>query len=343
MAPKGPSTTLMANGTSDGKPGFTIAAKPMRLRPGLDPTRLRELDDALEVERYRALTARLAREGGDPATRAAGTGTRPLAGVRAVVTRAKAQAAEMVARLEALGAETIPVPTIAIAPPEDPGPLEAACDRIGTFDWVVFTSVNAVARVAERLAAAPAGVRGRERPRLCAVGAVTAEALAGHGLRVDLVPDEYRAEGVLRALREQGDMTGVRVLLPRGNLARDLLPAELGRAGAEVTAVTAYRTVPAELDGEGPDVRGMLRGRRVDVVTFTSGSSVRNFARALGQRQAADLLRHVEVACIGPVTAEAATRLDIATTVMPAESTVPALLEAIVERLGNRRNGEEDT
>ena len=266
----------------------------------------------------------------------------PLDGVRVVVTRAKAQAAEMAARLEALGAETIAVPTIAIAPPEDPGPLEAACDRIGTFDWVVFTSVNAVARVAEHLAAAPAGVRGRERPRLCAVGAVTAEALAGHGLRVDLVPDEYRAEGVLRALREQGDMTGVRVLLPRGNLARDLLPAELGRAGAEVTAVTAYRTVPAELDGEGPDVRGMLRGRRVDVVTFTSGSSVRNFARALGERQAADLLRHVEVACIGPVTAEAATRLDIATTVMPAESTVPALLEAIVERLGNRRNGEED-
>lgn len=334
----------MTKGRSHGEPRFTVAAKPMRLRPGLDPTRLGDLDDAMEIERFRALTARLAQGSDDRATRAgAGSATLPLAGVRVVVTRAKAQAAEMVARLEALGAETIAVPTIAIAPPEDPGPLDAACDHIGTFDWVVFTSVNAVARVAERLAAAPAGVRGLERPRLCAVGAVTADALAGHGLRVDLVPDEYRAEGVLRALREQGELTGVRVLLPRGNLARDLLPAELGRAGAEVTTVTAYRTVPAELDGEGPDVRGMLRERRVDVVTFTSGSSVRNFARALGERQAADLLRHVEVACIGPVTAEAASRLDIATTIMPAESTVPALLEAIVERLGNRRNGEEDT
>ena len=334
----------MANRTPDEKPEFAVAAKPMQLRPGLDPTRLRELDDALEIERYRALTARLARGSDDPATGAgAGTGTLPLAGVRVVVTRAKAQAGEMVARLEGLGAEAIAVPTIAIAPPEDPGPLEAACDRIGTFDWVVFTSVNAVARVAERLAAASGGVRGLEGPRLCAVGTVTAEALAGHGLRVDLVPDEYRAEGVLRALREQGDMTGVRVLLPRGNLARDLLPAELGRAGAEVTAVTAYRTVPAELGREGPDIRGMLRGRRVDVVTFTSGSSVRNFARAIGEQQAADLLRHVDVACIGPVTAEAASRLNIATTIMPAESTVPALLEAIVDHMGARGEAPRGT
>ena len=266
----------------------------------------------------------------------------PLAGVRVIVTRPRAQAATMAARLEELGAETIAVPTIAIAPPDDPGPLDAACDRIGTFDWVVFTSVNAVARVAERLAAAPGGVRGLAGPRLCAVGATTAEALAGRGLRVDLVPDEYRAEGVLRALRGQGDLTGVRVLLPRGDLARDLLPAELGRAGAAVTAVTAYRTVPADLDGEGPDVRGMLRGGRADVVTFTSGSSVRNFARALGGRQAAELLRHVEVACIGPVTAEAAAKLDIATTIMPDESTAPALIEAIVERLRDRPNGKED-
>ena len=274
-----------------------------------------------------------------PPTRA---GPLPLAGVRVIVTRPRAQAAKMVARLEDLGAEVMEVPTIAIAPPEDPGPLDAACGRIGTFDWVVFTSVNAVARVAERLAATPGGVRGLRDARLCAVGAATAEALAGHGLRVDLVPDEYRAEGVLRALREQGDLTGVRVLLPRGDLARDLLPTELRRTGAEVTAVTAYRTVPAGLDRKGPDIRRLLREGGVDVVTFTSGSSVRNFARAIGDELAADLLRRVEVACIGPVTADAATRLDISTTIMPAESTVPALLEAIVERLRDRRNDKED-
>ncbi len=330
----------MTNGESRGKPRFTVAAKPMGLRPGLDPARLRNLDDALEIERFRALTARLAQGSDDRPTRVgAGPATPPLAGVRVLVTRPRAQAAGMVTRLESLGAEAIVVPTIAIAPPEDSGPFDAACDRIGTFDWVVFTSVNAVARVAGRLAAGPGGLPDLAGPRLCAVGAVTAEALAGHGLRVDLVPDEYRAEGVIRAMRGEGDLTGARVLLPRGDLARDLLPVELGRAGAEVTAVTAYRTVPADLDRDGPDLRGMLRRRRVDVVTFTSGSSVRNFARAMGERQAAELLRHVEVACIGPVTADAASRLDIATTIMPAESTVPALLEAIVDRLGDRRHG----
>ena len=272
-----------------------------------------------------------------------GSGPRPLAGVRVVVTRAKAQAAEMVARLEGLGAEAIEVPTIAIAPPDDPESFDAACDRIGTFDWIVFTSVNAVARVAERGAAVPGGIGDPEGPRLCAVGAATAEALTGHGLRVDLVPDEYRAEGVIRALRRQGDLTGVRVLLPRANLARELLPTALRKAGAEVTAVTAYRTVPADLDPEGPDIRRMLRESRVDVVTFTSGSSVRNFVRAVGGAHAADLLRGVDVACIGPVTAEAAAKLDIATQIMPAESTVPALLDAIVERLAARREDPRRT
>ena len=334
----------MTNRTSEGKRRFAAAAGPVPPRPGLDPTRLRDTAAAPEVERCRASTARRAREGGHAAATRAGArpATLPLAGVRVVVTRARAQAAEMVARLQRLGAEAIEVPTIAIAPPEDPGPLDAACDRIGTFDWVVFTSVNAVARVAARLAAVPGGLRDLDGRRLCAVGAATAEALAGRGLRVDLVPDEYRAEGVIRALRGQGDLTGVRVLLPRGDLARDVLPAELGRAGAEVTAVTAYRTVPADLDREGPDIRRLLRERRVDVVTFTSGSSVRNLARAIGERRAADLLRRVEVACIGPVTAEAAGRLDIATTIMPAESTVPALLGAIVERLGPPPRGTKE-
>ena len=273
--------------------------------------------------------------GQDAGTTTARTGleSHPLAGVRVVVTRANAQAAEMVTRLEDLGAEAVAVPTIAIVPPEDPGPLAAACARIGTFDWVVFTSVNAVARVVEHLPDDAGGTRDRPGVRLCAVGAATAEALAGHGLSIDLVPDEYRSEGVIRALRGRGGLAGARVLLPRGNLARDMLPSALQKAGADVTAVTAYRTVPVDLDRGGPDIRRMLREGRVDVVTFTSGSSVRNFARGLGEAQAADLLRRVEIACIGPVTAEVANRLDIATTIMPAESTVPAMLQAIVDRL----------
>ena len=267
---------------------------------------------------------------------------RPLAGVRVVVTRARAQAAPMVRRLESLGAEAILAPTIEIVPPEDLGPLDAACARIGTFDWVVFTSANAVTVCVRRLADGGGGVRDLRGVRLCAVGAATAEALADHGLRTDLVPDEYRSEGVLRALRGQGALTGARVLLPRGNPARGLLPAELRRAGAEVTAVTAYRTAPGDLAGRAAELRRMLGEGRVDVVTFTSGSSVRNFARALGEEQAGGLLRRAEVACIGPVTAEAASRLDIAATIVPAESTVPALVQAVADRLGVPRTGEEE-
>ena len=266
---------------------------------------------------------------------------RPLAGVRVVVTRARAQAAPMTRRLESLGAEAILAPTIEIVPPEDPGPLDAACARVGTFDWVVFTSANAVSFFVRRLADV-GGVRRLRGVRLCAVGAATAEALADRGLRTDLVPDEYRSEGVLRALHGQGALTGSRVLLPRGNPARGLLPTELRRAGAEVTAVTAYRTAPADLEGRAAELRRMLGDGRVDVVTFTSGSSVRNFARAIGEEQAGGLLRRAEVACIGPVTAAAASRLDIAATIVPAESTVPALVQAVADRLGVPGTGEEE-
>jgi len=176
----------------------------------------------------------------------------------------------------------------------------------------------------------PGDIRDLQGVKLCAVGPATAEALTSYGLRVDLVPDEYRSEGVVRALRTSVKLGGVRVLLPRGDLARDLLPSQLAQAGAQVTTVTAYRTVGVDLDG-GPDIYRMLLDRQIDAVTFTSGSSVKNFARALGVDQAADLLKQVKVACIGPVTAEIAERLGIRTTIMPATSTIPALIQAIVD------------
>ena len=313
----------------DGRP----AGRAPEPESGKMPRRLARL----ELSADRLDRTCLVRDEDDAATRSR---TRPLAGVRVVVTRARDQAGPMVRRLESLGAEAILAPTIEIVPPADPGPLDAACARVGTFDWVVFTSVNAVACFVRRLAATGGGVRDLRGVRLCAVGAATAEALAAQGLRTDLVPDEYRSEGVLRALRGRGALAGSRVLLPRGNLARDLLPTALRRAGAEVTAVTAYRTTAADLEGRAAELRRMLGDGRVDVVTFTSGSSVRNFVRAVGEDQASGLLRRAEVACIGPVTAEAASRLDIAVTIVPAESTVPALLQAITDRLA--RTDEEE-
>ena len=268
--------------------------------------------------------------------------TRPLFGLRVVVTRPRAQAAELVTRLEQMGAESIEVPTIQIVPPKDPAPLDRACAHIGEFDWVVFTSANAVTHFIRRLLSGPGDIRDLQGVRLCAVGPATADALAQHGIRIDLVPEEYRATEVVRALRQDRDLTGTRILLPRADLARDQLPTTLRQAGANVTEVTAYRTTPVDLeDVDSPDIYGLLLERQVDIVTFTSGSSVSNFVKALGTDQAADLLKRVDVACIGPVTAAVATRLDITTTIMPSDYTVPAMVRAIVDHVTARADRGE--
>jgi uroporphyrinogen III methyltransferase/synthase len=165
--------------------------------------------------------------------------------------------------------------------------------------------------------------------RLCAVGPETAAAIARHGIRVDVTPAEHRADAILGALDADGDIRGRRVLLPRAEIAREVLGEELRQAGAEVVELVAYRTLPEEATG--PDVYRMLLDRQIDAVTFTSASTVRNFAAMLGNDQAADLLRGTIVAAIGPVTAEAAQQLGIATAVMPERYTVPALVDALVE------------
>jgi uroporphyrinogen III methyltransferase/synthase len=149
---------------------------------------------------------------------------------------------------------------------------------------------------------------------------------------MDVTPHEYRAEAVLKAIAEHGDVRGLRVLLPRADIGRELIADQLHKQGADVTEVVAYRTLVADPEREGePDIYRMLLERRLDVVTFTSPSAVRNMVRVLGAEPAADLLQSTVVASIGPVTAEAATQLNIRTTIMPREYTVPALVDAIVE------------
>jgi uroporphyrinogen III methyltransferase/synthase len=257
---------------------------------------------------------------------------RPLFGKRILVTRPREQAQELVERLEAMGAEAIEAPMIDIAPPDDFGPLDAACRSVSTFDWIVFSSTNAVESFVERLRASPRDLRDLKGVTLCAIGAATAERLARHGIKVDLIPAEYRAESVLVAMTQTADVRGLRVLLPRADIGRELIAEELRRMGADVTEVVAYRTISAdpERDGE-PDVYRMLLERRIDVVTFTSPSAVRTLAKVLGAEPAADLLRTTVVAAIGPLTAEAATQCRIQTTIVPAHHTVPGLVDAIVE------------
>jgi uroporphyrinogen III methyltransferase/synthase len=257
---------------------------------------------------------------------------RPLFGKRILVTRPKDQSMELVERLEAMGAEAIEAPMIRILPPEDDGPLEEACARAGDFDWIIFSSANAVDAFIGRLLAGPADLRALGGVKLCGVGPGTAEHLTRLGLKVDLVPSEYRAEAVLRALSDSGGVRGLKVLLPHADIGRELIADELRKQGADVTEIVAYRTIAVEADREGePDIYRMLLERSVDVVTFTSASAVRNFVRILGAEPAADLLAATVVACIGPVTAEAAAQSNISTTIQPSNYTIPALVDAIVK------------
>ncbi|HEV3141812.1 MAG TPA: uroporphyrinogen-III C-methyltransferase [Vicinamibacterales bacterium] len=269
---------------------------------------------------------------------------RPLFGKRVLVTRPRTQAGDLADLLEAAGAEAIEAAMIRIAPPDDYGPLDEVCARAGDFSWIVFASVNAVDAFIERLLAGPQDLRALKGVRLCAVGPATAERLARAGLKVDFTPAEYRAEGVLRAMIEAapgGRLAGERILLPHADIGRELLADELRKQGAEVTEVIAYRTIAVEPEREGePDIYRMLLERRIDVVTFTSPSSVRNFVRILGPEPAADLLRGTAVASIGPVTADAAKQCSIDTTIMPDTHTIPALADAIVAHFLKREGAE---
>jgi uroporphyrinogen III methyltransferase/synthase len=258
---------------------------------------------------------------------------RPLFGKRVLVTRPREQAGELVHRLESVGADAIEAPMIRIEPPDDYEPLDEACARIGEFDWVVFASVNAVDAFIERLLAGSRDLRALGRAKLCGVGPATAERLARHGLKVDLAPSDFRAEAMVRAIVDHvGDkVAGLRFLVPRADIGREVVADELRRRGGDVTEVVAYRTVIVEAEREGePDIYRMLLERRIDVETFTSPSAVRNFVRVLGEEPAADLLRTTVVASIGPITAEAASQANIETTILPAVHTVPAMVDAIV-------------
>jgi uroporphyrinogen III methyltransferase / synthase len=256
---------------------------------------------------------------------------RPLFGRRIMVTRPREDAAELVDLLTVLGAAAIEAPMTRIVPPDDYGPLDETLGALDSFEWVLFTSANAVDQFMQRLMQGTGDVRRLAHTQICTIGPVTRDRLRRYHLKVDLMPDDGHPEAVVQALAARGSLEGVRVLLPRPDVGRELLAAELRKAGAVVTDVTAYKLVVSEPERVGePDIYRMLLDGEIDVVTFTSASTVRNFVTTIGHDQAQDLLRQTTVACIGPVTAEAAAQLGIGTQIMPSEYTVPALAEAIV-------------
>lgn len=251
--------------------------------------------------------------------------TRPLFRRRILVTRARAQASQLSARLRALGAEPIEFPTIEILPLEDPTALDEAISQLRDYDWAIFTSVNGVSSFWERLEQAGKDARAFAGVQLGAIGPATSRELQSHGLRADLVPSRYVAEAVLA---EIGPVTGKQILLPRADIARPALADGLQAAGAIVDDIAAYRTVLG--DSEDADrISQMLAEGKIDILTFTSSSTVRNFVAALDP--VLTLPETVTVACIGPVTAQTADDLGLPVHVTASQYTIDGLIQALIK------------
>jgi uroporphyrinogen III methyltransferase / synthase len=249
---------------------------------------------------------------------------RPLFGIRVLVTRARAQASSFVDRLRDLGADPVEFPTIRIAPPSDGGAaLAAAARNAGRYDWIVFTSVNGVSRFWKALEAGGMDTRALAGARVCAIGPATSGELARRGVAADLVPERFVAESVIAALEEAGEVPGSRILLPRAQEARDVLPRALAERGAEVSDVPAYRTEP---DGEGSDrIRDRLREGTLDVITFTASSTVRNFVDLVGTD-----IGDAVVASIGPITSRTAREAGLPVHLEADRYDIPGLIEALM-------------
>lgn len=254
-----------------------------------------------------------------------------LDGRTVVVTRGVAGEDALGARLVALGAAVRELPAIVVGPPASSGPLDAALRALDGFDWVVFASVNAVERTLARLDALGLGRAALAGRRLAAVGPATAAWLAREVRAPDLVPAEARGAALAEALG--GRTRGRRVLVPRPAEGRPELVAGLAAAGAEVTAVEAYRTLPASPERLAP-LGDWLAAGEVDAVAFASPSAVRAVTAALGAR--ATLLARALLAAIGPTTGDALRAAGLAPGVEPDQHTGPALAEAIAARLGPR-------
>lgn len=247
----------------------------------------------------------------------------PLQGKRIVVTRAQEQANQFSEALTALGATPLLIPTIRIEAVPDLTPLDRALQELADFDWLIITSVNGVAILADRLAALAIPAQAWQGIQVAAIGSATADELRAHGILPTFIPEQFVAEAIVDGL---GDVAGKRILLPQAAIARETLAERLVARGALVDAIPIYQTLAADLDGDALQALG----QGVDVITFTSSSTVRNLLTAMTAATGATPRFDQEtIACIGPVTAETARELGIHVDVVATEHTVPGLVTAL--------------
>ena len=251
----------------------------------------------------------------------------PLAGTRVLVGRARHQASALSAGLRSLGATVVEIPFIEIRKPRSFQPLDDALKHLKSYDWLILTSANGVEALWDRRRKLRLTRRHFAHLQIAAIGPATKRALVKNGLKVDMVPEEYVAESVVQGLREK--VRGKRVLLVRAKVARDVIPAELRVAGAEVDVVEAYETVvPRPSQAR---IRAQMKNpaRRPHLITFTSSSTVRNFAELLGNTRAS-MLQGVQCASIGPVTSATLRELGLPVSIEAREFTMGGLIRAIV-------------
>ena len=253
----------------------------------------------------------------------------PLFGKRVLVTRSRTQAGTLSALLRAQGAEAVELPTIVVKPLADTSVLDAALADLTTFDWVILTSKNGVDVVFDRLAAAGKDARAFSQTRVAAIGPATAAALAEHGITADLMPAAYTTRSVAYSFASL-DIRGVRILLPRADIAPPTLPDGLREMGALVTEISAYHTVAPE--DAAATARETLASGTIDAVTFTSSSTVRNLVSLL---DGPALINESKVVTIGPVTSKTATELGVRVDREATEHTVRGVADAVLEVLGD--------
>ena len=265
----------------------------------------------------------------------------PLTGCRVLVSRAKKQAGVLSSALRELGCEVIEIPFIEIRKPRSYQPLDMALQKLTTYDWMILTSVNGVEALFERMEKKKLDTSALAKLKIAAIGPATKKSIEGHGLSVTVTPKEYVAESVVSALRRR--VKGQRVLLVRAKVARDVIPRDLRKAGAEVDVVEAYETItPKSSDRR---LRAVLASekRKPHAITFTSSSTVKNFVGLLGLQRARATLKKpmahhgVHTASIGPVTSATLREFGLPVDIEAKEYTIPGLVAAIVRQSGSIR------
>lgn len=255
---------------------------------------------------------------------------RPLFGKRMIITRTREQASELMAGLEEFGANCVEYSTINIEPVESYDVLDSELERINEYHWILFTSLNGVKYFFQRLHELGMDARDLKGPDIAVVGKATADYLLNFGINADLIPSVFTGEGLAESLLDQG-VEGRNILIPRAQQAREILPETLRGAGAQVTVTPVYRNVPPQ--GRKDALRSELESGEVDVVTFTSSSTVRNFLTmvdAENLEELKQLLEGVKIAAIGPITAKTVTDNGLTVDIQPEEYTITAMIHEVV-------------